>query len=58
VQENQAFTWNPSLPGTKSEDTVLASSRGLEMITRPVLYPIVSMTVEGIPFSRLAILEK
>ena len=58
IQENQAFTWNPSITGTKSEDTVLATSKGPEMITRPLLYPTLSMTVEGIPFTRPAILEK
>ena len=58
VQENQAFTWNPSLTGTKSEDTILATSKGPEMITYPILYPTLSMTVEGIPFIRPAILEK
>ena len=58
VQENQAFTWNPSITGTKSEDTILATSKGPEMITRPILYPTLSMTVGSISFSRPAILEK
>ena len=58
VQENQAFTWNPSITGTKSEDTILATSRGIEMITRPIVYPVLSMTVQGVSFARPAILEK
>ncbi len=58
VQENQAFTWNPSITGTKSEDTILATSREPEMITKPILYPTLSMTVEGISFKRPAILVK
>ena len=58
IQENQAFTWNPSIAGTKSEDTILATSKGPEMITRPILYPTLSMTVEGISFTRPAVLEK
>src|SRR4030042_689977 len=58
VQENQAFTWNPSITGTKSEDTILATSKGPEMITKPILYPTLSMTVEGISFKRPAILVK
>lgn len=58
IQENQAFTWNPSLTGTKSEDTILASSKGLEMITRPTSYPTLAMTVDGISFVRPDILEK
>jgi Xaa-Pro aminopeptidase len=58
IQENQAFTWNPSLRGTKSEDTILASAKGLEMITRPISYPSLSMTVDGIAFVRPDILVK
>ena len=58
IQENQAFTWNPSITGTKSEDTILATSKGPEMITKPILYPALSMSVEGISFKRPAILEK
>lgn len=58
IQENQAFTWNPSLTGTKSEDTILASSKGVDMITHPMSYPTLAMTVEGIAFVRPDILEK
>jgi Xaa-Pro aminopeptidase len=58
IQENQAFTWNPSITGTKSEDTILATLKGPEMITPPILYPTLSMEVAGISFVRPAILEK
>jgi Xaa-Pro aminopeptidase len=58
VQVNQAFTWNPSITGTKSEDTILATTKGPELITRPILYPTLAMTVSGISFKRPAILVK
>jgi len=48
----------PSLRGTKSEDTILASAKGLEMITRPISYPSLSMTVDGIAFVRPDIFVK
>ena len=57
VQEYQAFTWNPSLGGTKSEDTILATRNGPEPITRAVLYPSVKMEAGGVLFVRPAILE-
>ncbi len=58
IQENQAFTWNPSLTGTKSEDTILATSRGPVMITFPILFPTLSLEVAGISFKRPEIFEK
>jgi Xaa-Pro aminopeptidase len=58
VQESQAFCWNPSITGTKSEDTILAMPQGPDMITRPLLYPRLSVDVAGIRFTRPAILEK
>ena len=58
IQENQAFTWNPSLTGSKSEDTILATSSGPVPLTRPVLFPELMMEVEGYTFRRPMILEK
>jgi Xaa-Pro dipeptidase len=57
IQENQGFTWNPSITGTKSEDTILTTLKGIEPITRPVLYPSVTMEAAGISFVRPGILE-
>ncbi|MCE5264298.1 MAG: M24 family metallopeptidase [Deltaproteobacteria bacterium] len=58
VQENQGFAWNPSITGTKSEDTILATAQGAELITKPVFYPALSCEAVGSTFVRPNILEK
>ncbi|MGH7176491.1 MAG: M24 family metallopeptidase, partial [Tepidisphaeraceae bacterium] len=35
VLANQAFAWNPSIAGTKSEDTILCGQSGIEFLTQP-----------------------
>ena len=52
VQENQAFCWNPSITGTKTEDGFIATSQGPIMITHPVHYPKVEQEIGGIFFNR------
>jgi Xaa-Pro dipeptidase len=34
VRDRQAFAWNPSIAGTKSEDTILVSTAGSEVLTQ------------------------
>jgi len=58
VAKNQPFCWNPSITGTKSEDTILATADGPEMITRPVYFPTMTVEASGRRFVRPAILEK
>lgn len=62
VQNWQAFAWNPSITGTKSEDTVLVSSeQGVEVLTRPQnsTWPMATVTIEGLgTMERPDILEK
>jgi Xaa-Pro aminopeptidase len=56
VQENQGFTWNPSITGAKSEDTILATGHGPEMLSPPVTFPTLDLTVGGHRFRRPDIL--
>lgn len=58
IQENQGFTWNPSITGVKSEDTMLATSNGPVLLSKPVSFPTITMDVGGYRFTRPAILEK
>jgi Xaa-Pro aminopeptidase len=58
IMENQAFCWNPSITGTKSEDTILVRTEGFEFITRPILFPKVEIEVGGKRFIRPDIWEK
>lgn len=44
---NQAFAWNPSISGTKSEDTILVLEGGNEIITQTGEYPLIEVEYEG-----------
>lgn len=56
VQPNQPFAWNPSITGTKSEDTILATDSGVEIITAADDWPLVDVEVDGRLYSRPEIL--
>jgi len=50
---NQAFAWNPSIAGTKSEDTILVLEKGIEFISGPSeQWPIVNVTRAGKTYAR------
>ena len=57
IRENQAFTWNPSITGMKSEDTMLATKNGPVVLTEPIIYPVLVMERDGHTFRRPDILE-
>jgi Xaa-Pro dipeptidase len=54
VQEGQAFAWNPSIAGVKSEDTVLVTRDGLEVLSATPDLPTVA--VDG--WERAGIVER
>ena len=51
VNEHQLFSWNPTIAGTKVEDTVLVTAGGgLENLTDTPSWPRVAVAVEGKTF--------
>jgi Xaa-Pro aminopeptidase len=47
VQQRQAFAWNPSITGTKIEETTLVTEQGLEVITTSPEWPTIPLPVRG-----------
>ncbi len=57
VFEGQAFSWNPSIAGVKSEDTVLVTAQGAQVLTATDSWPKIAVDVAGQTLERPAILE-
>jgi antitoxin VapB len=55
---NQCFAWNPSVRGVKSEDTILLTANGPEILTALPDWPTWDVTVEGHTYARPAILVR
>jgi len=59
VRSRQAFAWNPSICGTKSEDTILVSEAGVELLTAPSEdWPAITVEMDGKSIRRADILTK
>jgi antitoxin VapB len=57
VAAGQVFAWNPSIRGTKSEDTILVSDSGNEILTVIPGWPVVTVQLKEQTILRPAILE-
>jgi Xaa-Pro aminopeptidase len=60
VQSWQAYAWNPSITGTKSEDTIIATPDGPEIISLSKDWPSVTFNApaDGAPIVRADILQR
>jgi hypothetical protein len=54
----QAFAWNPSVRGSKSEDTILVTETGPEILTNWPEWPALDVTVDDETIQRPAILVR
>lgn len=57
VQQNQAFAWNPSITGTKIEETVIVSESGIEVITSSAQFPSIPVEIGGTTYYSPGILS-
>ena len=58
VLPNQAFAWNPSIAGTKSEDTIIATADGPEIISASPGFSKVEVSAGGLTLKRADILVR
>lgn len=58
IRENQALAWNPSIRGTKVEDTTLLTSDGLKFVTSTDDWPSTYVSIANTQIARPEILVK
>ncbi len=58
VVPHQSFTWNPTIQGTKSEDTIIITDAAPEIITLTGEWPTMKIDVDGVPYERPEILVR
>ena len=58
VQINQVYAWNPSIAGSKSEDTILVAETGNEILTEIPGWPVKEVEIENRLIERPAVLVK
>ena len=58
VLDNQAFAWNPSITGTKSEDTLIAHREGAEWLSTSADWPLLEVDWKGRKLQRPDILVR
>lgn len=44
---DQAFAWNPTVTGTKSEDTIITRERGFIIVTLNARWHVVNVYIDG-----------
>lgn len=57
VKFNQAFAWNPSITGTKSEETILFGENGVEVLTASTGFPAITIELGDQSFKVPGILQ-
>jgi antitoxin VapB len=58
VEPSQAFAWNPSITGTKSEDTIIAALDGPEILSASPGFPTIEAAIGDQRFQRSDILVR
>jgi antitoxin VapB len=56
VSAGQVYAWNPSITGCKSEDTILVTENGFEILTEIAGWPHIQIDIEGTTIFRPDIL--
>jgi antitoxin VapB len=58
VVNNQAFAWNPSIRGGKTEDTVILHDGKIEWLTATPELPVIHATANGTVYPAAGVLVK
>ncbi len=59
IEPNELFAWNPTIAGTKSEDTILVTEKGFDILTvGDGKWPTLKFDVNGVEVERPSILVK